>query len=116
MGAFVGHAIYVYLDYRTYPGLYDMQSAPWYTGILYYGIFTIVPLIIAVIIKLFLEKVETEKREEESKRGNCMGRNMKCKPDHLCIAIFALYLSARFVEYFLIETDKTAIEKMCFIK
>lgn len=54
MGAFVGHAIYVYLDYRTYPGLYDMQSAPWYTGILYYGIFTIVPLIIAVIIKLFL--------------------------------------------------------------
>ena len=38
-----------------------------------------------------------------------MGRNMKCKPDHLCIAIFALCLSARFVEYFLIETDKTAI-------
>ena len=54
MGAFVGHAIYVYLDYRTYPGLYDMQSAPWYTGILYYGIYTIVPLMIAIIIKLIL--------------------------------------------------------------
>lgn len=55
-----------------------------------------------------LEKVETEKGRG-MKRGNCMGRNIKCKPDHFCIATFALCLSARFVEYFLIETDKTAI-------
>ncbi len=26
IGAFVGYDIYVYLDYRTHPGLYDMQS------------------------------------------------------------------------------------------
>ena len=65
IGAFVGHAIYVYLDYRTYPGLYDMQSAPWYTGILYYGIYTIVPLIIAIILKLFLwRKLKQQKKEE----------------------------------------------------
>ena len=38
-----------------------------------------------------------------------MGRNIKCKPDNLCIAIFTFCLVARFVEYFLIETDKTAI-------
>ncbi len=38
-----------------------------------------------------------------------MGRSIKCKPDNLCIAIFTLCLSVRFVEYFLIETDKTAI-------
>ena len=38
-----------------------------------------------------------------------MGRNIKCKPDYLCIAIFTLCLSVRFAEYFLIETDKTAI-------
>ena len=38
-----------------------------------------------------------------------MGRNIKCKPDHLCIAIFTLCLSVRFAEYFLIETDQTAI-------
>ena len=43
------------------------------------------------------------------KKGNCMGRNIKCKPDHLCIAIFMLCLSVRFAEYFLIETDKTAV-------
>ena len=55
-----------------------------------------------------LEKVEAEKGRG-MKSDNCIGRNIKCKPDHLCIAIFALCLSARFVEYFLIETDKTAI-------
>ena len=47
---------------RTHPGLYDMQSAPWYTGILYYGIFTIVPLIIAIIIKLFLWRKLKQKK------------------------------------------------------
>ena len=62
IGVFAGYAIYVCLDYRTHPGLYDMQSAPWYTGILYYGIFTIVPLIIAVIIKLFLWRKLRQKK------------------------------------------------------
>lgn len=31
------------------------------------------------------------------------------KGQRLCFAIFAMCLSARFIEYFLIETDKTAI-------
>ena len=55
-----------------------------------------------------LEKVEAEKGRG-MKSDNCMGRNIKSKPDHLCIAIFMLCLSVRFVEYFLIETDKTAV-------
>ena len=38
-----------------------------------------------------------------------MEKNIKCKPNNLCIAIFTLCLSVRFVEYFLIETDKTVI-------
>ena len=38
-----------------------------------------------------------------------MERSIKCKPNNLCIAIFTLCLLVRFVEYFLIETDKTAI-------
>ncbi len=52
IGAFAGHAIYVCLDYRTHPKVYAMRSAPWYTGILYYGIYTIATLIIAIIIKI----------------------------------------------------------------
>ena len=62
IGAFAGHVINGCLDYRTRPGLYDMQSAPWHTGILYYGIFTIVPLIIASIIKLFLWRKLKQKK------------------------------------------------------
>lgn len=38
-----------------------------------------------------------------------MGRNAKCKLGNLCIALFSLCLSVRFVEYLLIETDKTDI-------
>lgn len=38
-----------------------------------------------------------------------MRNDTKCKPIPFCIAIFTLCLAARFAEYFLIETDKTAI-------
>jgi len=62
VGVFIGHGIYIFWDYKTHPGLYDMQSAPWYTGILYYGIFTMVPLIIAIIIKLFLWRKLKQKK------------------------------------------------------
>ena len=57
IGAFAGHAIYACLDYRIHPQVYAMQPAPWYTGILYYGIYTIVPLIIAIIMRKYLSKV-----------------------------------------------------------
>ena len=36
-------------------------------------------------------------------------KNIKCRPDNLCVIIFTLCLSVRSVEYFLIETDKTVI-------
>ena len=38
-----------------------------------------------------------------------MRRNKKYKSDSLCVVIFTLCLAARFIEYFLIETDRTAI-------
>lgn len=38
-----------------------------------------------------------------------MEKHTKRKSSHLCIAIFAVCFLARFAEYFLIETDKTAI-------
>ena len=56
IGVFVGHGIYVYWDYKTHPDLYDMQSAPWYTSILVYGLFTIVVLIAGIIIKLIIRR------------------------------------------------------------
>lgn len=52
IGVFIGQSLYDFWDYRARPGLYAMQSAPWYTGIFVRGIFTIAVLIVAVIIKL----------------------------------------------------------------
>lgn len=54
IGVFIGHGIYVFWDYKTHPDLYAMQSAPWYTSILVYGLFTIVVLIASIIIKLII--------------------------------------------------------------
>lgn len=56
IGVFIGHGIYVFWDYKTHPDLYVMQSAPWYTSILVYGIFTIVVLIVAILTKLIIRR------------------------------------------------------------
>ena len=55
-GVFTGHVIYIIWDYKAHPDLYAMQSAPWYTSILFYGIFTLVILIVAIIMKLIIRK------------------------------------------------------------
>lgn len=54
IGVSVGRGIYVFWDYKKHPDLYAMQSAPWYTCILVYGIFMISILIAAIIIKLLI--------------------------------------------------------------
>lgn len=54
IGVFIGHGIFVSQDYKAHPGLYAMQSAPWYTSILAYGLFTIVVLIAAIMMKLII--------------------------------------------------------------
>ncbi len=56
IGVFIGHGIYVFYDYKTHPDLYAMQSAPWYTSIWVYGIFTMAVLIVAIAIKLIIRK------------------------------------------------------------
>ena len=56
VGVFLGHGIFVFWDYKTHPGLYAMQSAPWYTSILVNGVFTAALLAVAAIIKLIVQK------------------------------------------------------------
>lgn len=55
-GVFIGHGIYVYWDFRRHPDLYAMQSAPWYTGIMIYGMCTLVVLVVCFILKLIIQK------------------------------------------------------------
>lgn len=56
IGVFIGHGIYRLWDFKSHPDLYAMQSAPWYTSILLWGIVTVVIVVIAVIIKLIIRK------------------------------------------------------------
>lgn len=56
IGIFLGYGLYTLWDYKTHPGLYAMQSAPWYTGILFYGIFAAVVILLSLILKLILRK------------------------------------------------------------
>lgn len=55
-GIFIGYSIYQYVDYRRNPGFYEIQSAPWYTGIKIYGLGTLVVLLIGVILKLLIKR------------------------------------------------------------
>lgn len=56
IGVFVGHAIYVILDYKVQPDLYMMQSAPWYTSIFVHGACTVAIVIVSIIIKIIIRK------------------------------------------------------------
>lgn len=56
IGVFIGHGIYVFWDYRGRPDLYAMQSAPWYTSIIVYGLVMLVLLTVAVIAKFIIGK------------------------------------------------------------
>ena len=55
-GVFAGHGIYEYWHHKKYPGLYAMQSAPWYTGVLVYGAFTLAVVAVCFVLKLILRK------------------------------------------------------------
>ena len=54
-GVFLGHGILEVWRYHSRPELYAMQSAPWYTSILVYGIFTVVVLAVCMVIKIALK-------------------------------------------------------------
>lgn len=54
IGIYIGYGICVFLDYKTHPDLYIVRSAPWYTGILLYGIVTAVVLSVLILIKLII--------------------------------------------------------------
>ena len=56
VGILLGHGIYVFWDYKTHPALYAMESAPWYTSILLYGLFTLMVFVMAMIAKFIIRK------------------------------------------------------------
>ena len=55
-GFFIGYGLYSFIDYRARPGLYAMQSAPWYIGTLLYGIVTASVLLVCLLLKRIIRK------------------------------------------------------------
>ncbi len=67
VGVFLGRCIYVCWDYAAHPELYAMQSAPWYTSILVYGIFTAFVLLLGCVIKFFIKRYLIKKKTGENR-------------------------------------------------
>ncbi len=56
VGVFIGSGLYSYWHFQKYPGLYAMQSAPWYTHVLVQGAFLLLTLAVCLLIKGILRK------------------------------------------------------------
>ena len=56
IGVFLGSTIYTALDYKAHPGLYAMNSAPWYTGIVLGAGVTAALVLVLLVILLVLKK------------------------------------------------------------
>lgn len=50
-GAFIGRGLYVLWRFHAHPALYAAQSAPWYTGMIVHGAFTLALLLICLAVK-----------------------------------------------------------------
>lgn len=65
IGVFLGRVIYTFWEYKTFPGLYAMQSAPWYTSILVYGLFTVVSVAAMLLARWILRGMMRRKAADE---------------------------------------------------
>ena len=54
IGVFIGFGIYKFWHFKTYPNLYAMQSAPWYTELLLGGALVAVVVVVCIILKLII--------------------------------------------------------------
>ena len=54
IGVFIGFGIYKFWHFKTYPNLYAMQSAPWYTELLLDGAMVAVLVVVCIIQKLII--------------------------------------------------------------
>lgn len=61
IGVFIGHVLWKIWDFKTSPELYAMQSAPWYTSILLYGVVTFVLVLVCVVIKVIIKHKKKKK-------------------------------------------------------
>ena len=68
IGVFIGYSGYTYYDYKKYPDLYAMQSAPWYLEIEILAIFTTAVSIALLIIMWVIKKKINNTEQDINKR------------------------------------------------
>lgn len=56
VGVFLGMSLSRYWEWKKYPGLFAMQSAPWYTSILLYAAATAGTLAVCGLIKWWMKR------------------------------------------------------------
>ena len=54
LGSFLGNLLYDIWRYLAHPEVYLVQSAPWYTDLLFHGGITLLLITLCVLIKLLL--------------------------------------------------------------
>ena len=59
IGVFIGFGIYKFWHFKTYPNLYAIQSAPWYTELLLDGALVAVVMVVCIILKLIIRKIQS---------------------------------------------------------
>ena len=56
VGTFAGYSAYMVLNHYMHPERYAYYSAPWYIGIMVYGLFVLMVLIFAVSGKIIIKR------------------------------------------------------------
>lgn len=56
IGAFLGRVLYGVFDFKLHPERYAMQSDPWYTGILDYGVAALAALAVCALLKFIWKR------------------------------------------------------------
>lgn len=54
VGVFLGRSIYTFWEYKSFPGLYAIQSAPWYTSVLVSGGFAVISVTVLLLARWVL--------------------------------------------------------------
>lgn len=55
-GMFAGIALETYIDFRNHPGLYAMQSAPWYVSLLPHGAVCLIVMAAVWVLRRVIRK------------------------------------------------------------
>ena len=56
VGVFLGSSIYRYYDYKAYPDLYEIQSAPWYISIEVNAVYTLISVVLIFIMMQVIKR------------------------------------------------------------